>query len=235
MRINRFFGDFDFSKKVIKISDRDIYNQIKNVLRMEIGERIILCDGKLNEALSEIVNLGRSFIELKILDINKNENEFGVYGILYCSMLKKENFELVIQKATEIGIKEIVPIITKRTVKLNLNEKRLNKIIKEAAEQSGRGILPILNKPMHFQDALNKAGGDDLNLFFDPSGKSFAQMSNVKCQLSNVGIWIGPEGGWDEEEIKMAKDKGFKIVSLGKLTFRAETAAIVGSFLAAVF
>ena len=90
---------------------------------------------------------------------------------------KKENFELVVQKAVEIGVKEIIPIITKRTVKLNLKYDRLEKIIKEAAEQSGRGILPILRKAMDFKKAIEEAEQNNINLFFDISGKKFQKIS----------------------------------------------------------
>lgn len=229
-RINRFFGNFDFSKKNLKISDKDLYHQLKNVLRMKIGEKIILLDGKLKEVLAEIRNLNKDFIEFKIIKIKENRNESGIYGILYCSILKKDNFEFVAQKATEIGIKEIIPLICKNTVKLNLKERRIRKIIKEAGEQSERGILPILHSPIKFEDAINKSSENDFNLFFDPSGMTFSQMPKVN-QMLNVGIWIGPEGGWSKEEIDLAKEKKFKILSLGKLLLKAETAAIVASYL----
>lgn len=229
MRLNRFFGDFDFSKEIIKISDKEIFNQLKNVLRMKVGDRVVLCDGNLNEAISQIVGLNKNFIEFKVIKIEKNKNESKIYTILYCSILKKENFEIVVQKVTEIGIKEIIPIICANTVKLNLKEKRLRKIIKEAAEQSGRGLLPILNKPLFFDEAINKAKQNNLNIFFDINGLSFDQILNNN-QVSKIGIWIGPEGGWTNSEIKLAKENDFKIISLGKLTLRAETAAILGSY-----
>lgn len=231
MRINRFFGNFDFSKKIIKIFDKKIFNQIKNVLRMNVGNKVILSDGKLNEAISRIKNINKDFIEFEVESIYKNQNESKIHSILYCSILKKENFEFVVQKATEVGVKEIIPLICKNTIKLNLKEDRLNKIIKEAVEQSGRGILPILHSPIKFENAVEQSSENDSNLFFDPNGAPFSQMSKVKRQMLNVGIWIGPEGGWNNKEIEIAKENDFKIVSLGNLTLRAETAAIIASYL----
>ena len=137
------------------------------------------------------------------------------------------------QKAVEAGIKEIVPVISKRAVKLNLNLKRLNKIIREAAEQSERGIMPILNKPLELSKAIKESQSNNLNLFFDRNGSEFSEVLGIikKDDLKKIGIWIGPEGGWGEEEVKIAKENNFKIVSLGKLTLRAETAAIIASYL----
>src|SRR6185503_3112201 len=91
---------------------------------------------------------------------------------LYCSILKKENFELVCQKATEVGAYAICSIIAERTVKTGLNRPRLEKIIKEAAEQSGRSSLPILLEPMSFPEALSSSKANDLNVLFDKEGKN---------------------------------------------------------------
>jgi len=142
--------------------------------------------------------------------------------------LKKSNFELVCQKATEIGVKEIVPIITKNTVKLNLNFKRLEKIIKEAAEQSKRGILPKLGKILTFREALKKVQNFELKILFDESGKNF---KSLKTKAQKRGVFVGPEGGWDRAEIELAKKENFQILNLGKLNLRSETAAILATFL----
>ncbi len=231
MRLHRFIiRDFDFNKKFIAISDKEIINQIKNVLRLKMDDHVILCDGKLNEALVKITAVRKGEVVGEILEISKNQNEPVRRVILYCSILKRENFELVVQKATEVGVAEIVPIIAKRTVKLKLKEERLKKIIREAAEQSGRGIIPALRDIVDFRKALDNATQNDVNLFFDVSGQKFSDSDFKMRKDGRVGVWIGPEGGWDEKEIELAKKQNFKIVSLGKLTLRAETAAIVASY-----
>ena len=235
MRLHRFIGNFDLSNKGVSANDADFINQAKNVLRLKYGDKLILCDGNLNEAVAEIVNLNKEFVELKILETYKNQNEPASPAggpernvILYCPILKKENFEWAVQKAVEVGVREITPIITARTVKLGLNKDRLEKIIKEAAEQSGRGILPRLNETIIFDEAIKSAKENDLNLFFNIGGKNVQHsMSNI----SKIGIFIGPEGGWDEEEIKKAQSSnGFTIVGLGKTVLRAETAAVIESY-----
>jgi len=239
MRINRFIGNFDLAQTRIKILDREIIHQMQKVLRLKIGDRMVLGDGKAKEVLVQIVNFQKDLIEAEPLECHINANEPKKETILYCSILKKENFETVVQKATEAGIREIVPIIVKRTVKLNINEERLQKIIKEAAEQSGRGILPILNKTLSFEEAMEHAKQNCLNLFFDKSGISIIEKHAHEllplekrfqfCQ--QIGIFIGPEGGWHEDELKIANERKFMIVSLGKTTLRAETAAIVGTYI----
>lgn len=230
MKLHRFIGNFDLLEKFLKIEDREIINQFRNVLRLKISDKVILSDGKSNEAMAQIKQIGKNFIDLEILKVVKNQNESLVNAILYCSILKKENFEVAVQKAVECGIKEITPIITNRTVKLNFKEDRVKKIIKEAAEQSERGVLPILNSVLSFKEALIQAGQNNLNLFFDPMGIDLNKKKFKIKTKDRIGLFIGPEGGWDDEEIKSAKENNFKIISLGNLILRAETAAAIISY-----
>ena len=213
MRPHRFIGNFDLSKKELSISNADFVNQARNVLRLKTGDELILCDGKMNEAVAKILLLAKDKAELEILETIKNKNESENHVNLYCSILKKENFELAVQKAVEVGVKEIIPIITARTVKLGLNHERLNKIIKEAAEQSGRGVLPKLDEAIIFDEALKLAKENDLNLFFQVG---YPPLGHSMSKFKKVGVFIGPEGGWEEEEIEKAQSNGFTIVGLGK-------------------
>ena len=145
--------------------------------------------------------------------------------------MKKENFEIAVQKAVEVGVKEIVPIITARTVKFGLNKERLEKIIKEAAEQSGRGILPNLNEAIDFDKAIIEAKNkNEVNLFFQIG---YPPLGHSMSKFKKIGVFVGPEGGWTEEETKIAQSNGFTLVGLGKTILRAETAAIIASYLTA--
>ena len=156
MRLNRFISDFDLEGQDLSVFDKDILNQVKNVLRLKSGQQILLADGKANEALAEIIEFGGDFFRVKLLQKESNSNESARKVILYCSILKRENFELVAQKATEVGVAEIVPLICERTIKIGFKKERLVKIIKEAAEQSGRGILPVLYEPISFSQAVKQ-------------------------------------------------------------------------------
>ena len=200
MRLHRFIGDFDFNNKKLKIYDDELVGQIRNVLRLKKGDDLILADGKLNEASASIVDFGKGFVEVEISEITENKNEPQIKTTLYCSILKRENFELLAQKATEAGVAKIVPIRTKRTVKINLREDRLAKIMIEAAEQSGRGIVPVLEKTLSLEEALETAKENEINFFFDVSGSNLTAVSKG---FNKAGIFIGPEGGWEEREIEM--------------------------------
>lgn len=232
MRLHRFIGNFNLSGDTIRVEDKEIVGQMKNVLRLKSKDRVILGDGNLNEALIEIEKIDKDLLSGKIIEAYKNLNESEKDVTLYCAVLKKENFELVAQKATETGAKEIIPILTERTVKLNLREDRLLKIIREAAEQSERGLLPKVGKILSFNEALKHSGEHDLNLFFDKSGESNIDPKEL-LEHKKVGVFIGPEGGWSARELEMATENKFKILSLGKLNLRAETAAIVVSYITA--
>ena len=146
---------------------------------------------------------------------------------LFCALLKRENFELIAQKATEIGIETITPILTNRTVKTGFNRERLEKIIREASEQSGRTTLPKLNEPTTLAEAMISVT-PGRSVFFDLSGKELTQ-EEYTSEITSC--FIGPEGGFTEEETETARKAGLIIGSLGKLTLRGETAAIVASFL----
>ncbi len=230
MRLHRFIGEFDFSKGTMEISDHGLINQIKNVFRLKEGDELILCDGKKQEALARITEISKNALGLKIERTQENKNEPENQIFLYCSILRKENFELAAQKATEAGVAEIFPLVTRRTVKTAINLERLEKIVKEAAEQSGRGIVPKIHKPITLNDALRHAEANSTNIFFRPSGMP---VSKVKIYPPKVGVFIGPEGGWDDAETAAAEGTKMTMITLGKLILRAETAAAVGTYLAA--
>lgn len=229
MRLHRFIGDFDFSKEALEISDKDLVNQIKNVFRLKAGGELILGNGKKQEALARITGISKRSINLEVEGLQDNENEPENEIYLYCAILKKENFELAAQKAVEAGATEIFPLITHRTIKTALNLPRLEKIVKEAAEQSGRGIIPKVHEPLSIKDAFRHAESNSCNIFFRPSGMP---ISKVKIFPPKIGVFIGPEGGWDDEETAVAESAKMIMITLGKLILRAETAAFIGTYLA---
>lgn len=127
-----------------------------------------------------------------------------------------------------------MPIVVEQTIKLNIRKDRLEKIIKEVAEQSGRGIVPILQDPIDFEEAAKSAKRNNINFIFDSSGVIFRN-SRLEIRDYAVGVWVGPEGGWTPSELEKARSSGFEIVSLGRLIFRAETAAMIASYLSLTF
>ncbi|MEO0294013.1 MAG: RsmE family RNA methyltransferase [candidate division WOR-3 bacterium] len=229
MRLNYFIGQFDFSKKEIEIEEKEILHKIKNVLRLKVKDKILLGDGNMNEVIVEISKIENRKISGNIVEKRKNNLEPQKEVNLFCALLKKDKFELLCQKVTEIGTRRIFPIISKRSLRLNLNFERLKKIIKEASQQSFRGYLPELNEPIEFQEAILKCKKGDLNLIFDKNGNKID--NKIFKGKNKINIFIGPVGGWEKEEIDFAKENGFLILNLGKLNLRAETAAIIAAFL----
>ena len=227
MKFHRFITPFDLSKKTVIITEQELVRQINKVLHLNIGEQIILCDKSGNELLAEIFSIGKN-VECRVIEKRKNEVESERYVTLYCSILKKDNFDLVVQKATEVGVKEIVPIVCERTIKKEVNLDRLNKIAKEAAEQSGRIFVPIISAPLKLKNAIEKAKENDLNVVFQMIEKNFED--KILNNKKKVGIFIGTEGGWTENEIVAMKENDFLALSLGKTILRGETAAIVASY-----
>lgn len=128
------------------------------------------------------------------------------------------------QKTVEVGVASITPIITERTIKIGLNVPRLEKIILEANEQCGQNIVPLLFPILNFKDAIEGALGE--KVIFHPDADLYVPNKSAK----NISIFVGPEGGFTENEIKLAKDFGFTVASLGSLILRGETAAIIGTY-----
>jgi len=226
-KIHRFIGDFEIGADRLLIRDAELVHQIRSVLKLRKDEEIALADGRGHEALCTIINLSANGVEVSVRsrrDSDLPEREVT----LYCAVLKAENFEFVVEKAVETGALRIVPIITARTVKQAIKQGRLKKIAHEAAEQCGRGIVPEIASPMTLKAAMKEAVDLDVNYFFDTSGEDY---SRPKILSASVGLWIGPEGGWEDFELEAAKENKFIIASLGKLILRAETAATVATYL----
>lgn len=229
MKVHRFITEYEIRNGGIVIADAELLHQWKNVLKFKIGEQLMLSTSLGHEALCQIVDMNKKEAVLKVLSESKNEKDLNKNVTLYLAILKKENFELVAQKATELGVSNIVPVKTERTVKQNLNFERLNKIVKEASEQSGRSTIPKVLDITDFETAIKSIDQSGTNILFDMSGRPFSANSQ---RSKSVNIFIGPEGGFTENEINMAKENSLHIISVSPLTLRGETAAIVAVYLA---
>jgi len=226
MKRHRFVVPFPLAKGSCIVRDREIVHQIGTVLRLSPGEEIILSDGKGHEATASIENVDKKEIRLSVGEVQENESEPHREVTLCLAILKRENFEWAAQKATEVGISRILPLVTKRTVKLDLKRERVQKILREAAEQCGRSRVPELAEPVSFDEALSISADVKWVCALDPDAREMGDVATG----DSVAVFIGPEGGWDPEEIEAARKAGCDIVSLGSLTLRAETAAIIAAY-----
>lgn len=211
-------------------------NHIKNVLRMKLGEELIICDGQGWDYFCEITELGQKEIYVKILSSLKSDTELPVKITLFQGIPKKDKMELIIQKTVELGVFEIVPVSMKRCVaKLEDSKKESKKlerwqnISQAAAKQSGRGIIPMVKQPMTYTQALEYAKTKDIILFPYENAQGMKAAKEAFCKtaaMQSAGIFIGPEGGFDPIEIENAKKAGADIISLGKRILRTETAGL---------
>ncbi len=235
MKIHRFSYNFNFNDGLMMIKDREIIHQMKNVLKLQKSERIVLVDLGKKEALCEIANIANDFLQLKLLE-QKDIVSSRLFEVnLCCSVLKKDNFEWVVQKATEIGVDMITPIVFQKTIKTNLNFKRLETIALEAIEQSERLEKVRINEIFEFKQILLKKIFDgDINIIFNKTGADFVKFfDKIKVRKEKrINLFVGPEGGFSADELFLAEQSGFFVVTLGNTNLRAETAAILASFVA---
>lgn len=166
MKQHRFYLQGQLKPGQITIEDPDFCHQITKVLRFKPGQVLVIFNQDGWEAEAVIDYLSAHKIQVSLRDLRRPEHEPALESFLYCAVLKKENFALVVQKSTEIGIKNIIPLITEHTVKQNINLNRLGAIAREASEQSGRVTLPVIQPALSWEEALSHASNNGANYFF---------------------------------------------------------------------
>lgn len=218
----------------IMITGIDV-NHIKNVLRMKVGEHLSISDGQNVEYDCIITQLQEDCIITQIQSTIENSRELPVRITLFQGIPKSDKLEWIIQKAVELGACEIVPVQMKRSVakiepkKAQKKIERLQAIALSAAKQAKRSVIPTVSMPMSFKEAV--AYGKTMERCLVPyeEERGIAHTRTVIQNLhgiKSIGIYIGPEGGFDEKEIEEVKTAGFEIVTLGKRILRTETAGL---------
>ena len=219
----------------ITITGPDV-NHIKNVLRMKQGEEIVICNGQGKDCYCIISKMSETAIIADIKSKKDTKAELKTRITLFQGLPKKDKMELIIQKAVELGVYEIIPVITKRVVvKLEdkkKEEKKLERwqaIAEGAAKQSGRGMIPRVRHFMTYQEAITAASGMELALVPYENAMGMQNTRNIMSNLNNlksVGVLIGPEGGFEESEIELAKENKIIPITLGNRILRTETAGL---------
>ncbi len=234
--MHRFFIPPEWIDNDKIIFREDVARQMKNVLRIRAGEKVIALDNLGNEFLVEIES-GQQDLNGKILSKKKNEGEPSVHLTLLFALAQREKVEWILQKGTEIGVSRFIPLVTERSLvretgSVESKMERWKTILKEAAEQSGRGIIPELEKPMSFSKGLELCKQLDLGLIAweQEKDKGLKEILHNK-EFQKIGVLVGPEGGFTEEEQQQAIAMGWKSISLGRRTLRMETASLVASAL----
>lgn len=228
MKTHRFFVDQNTKLSgEVSITDRELIHQIKDVLRLKVGMSVIFLNRDGKEFHGELTLVSKDGIKASEISIKKSSNFPKLNVKLYFSMIKKDKAEWVLQKCTELGVSEFHPVISERTEKSKINFDRVEKIIREAAEQSERSDLPILFEPIELEQALEECETEKIVLHMEGQKIDVSQLK----EQESLAIFIGPEGGWGNKDLELFKKHDVKIVSLGENVLRAETASIAVSSL----
>ena len=202
------------------------------MLRLRSGAHIIVLDDTGWEYEVKLKTVESDEIEGAVLNRNLAAGEPRTKITLYQALLKGSNFELVLQKCTEVGVSEFVPMLCERCVAGEPDIKRLDRwksIIIEAAEQSKRGNLPVLQDLTPLNDACNSTNGLSLIPWEEEAIQGIGDILKTNQNAAKVSIFVGPEGGFSPSEIEIARSRGIIPVSLGPRTLRAETAGLVAT------
>lgn len=231
---NFFVYDWQVQGDMVTIEGADV-NHIVNVLRMKVGEEVSVHDDVNRKYLCRIAELQEDKVCLSILEQQASDTELPCRIYLFQGLPKGDKMEWIIQKGVELGAYAIVPVATKRAV-VKLDEKkaqkkvaRWNSIAESAAKQSGRGMIPEVLPVMKFAEALQFAEDLDLNLIPYEKAEGIADTKQRIAEIrpgQSIGIFIGPEGGFEEAEVEMAKEKRAIPVTLGRRILRTETAGM---------
>lgn len=218
----------------IRVIGPDV-NHIKNVLRMGAGEEVLISNGVDKDYLCEVTSVTSQEVTARILTVEEGGRELPARITLFQGLPKGDKMELIIQKAVELGAYEIVPVETKRTV-VKLDKKkeeaklrRWNAVSESAAKQSKRLIVPEVTGVKSLKEALVFSKEFDVTVIPFENAKGMERTREILSQVKpgmNVGIFIGPEGGFEDSEIELSESFGAKTVTLGKRILRTETAGL---------
>lgn len=211
---------------IVRVQERDVVHQIANVLRMHLNEECYLLDNHGNKLKCKIIDMCKKSVSFEVVDSAICLADKKFLRLCIAVPKKPSTLELILQKATELGVDQIVPLYTKRCQISELHKgDRLKAIIKEAAEQSEKCFLPELTELVSLENYLknHKSG---LLLGSDPWNYDFKLKELGADTGENITIIIGPEGGLTDEELEMIRKTGGRIFLLGEAVLRMETAAI---------
>lgn len=238
MTRRRFYAPPDaFAADGVLLSEEES-RHLRDVLRLRAGDEAQVFDGEGREFACVVREAGgrREAARLEVRGtVEPSSPEPPLFLCLAVSLLKGEKFDLVVQKAVELGVGLVKPLLTKRTDVRLRDERdaakrveRWKRLALEAAKQSGRARVPNVTPPCAFETFVNAEPGTDFLqvMFAEREGTGLSELPRGEAPPSDVTALVGPEGGWEDEEIELARAHGWHVVTLGGRTLRAETAAI---------
>ena len=221
-----FLPAFKSGQTHLKLEGTEFHHLVR-VRRFVSGDEIWVVNGLGLAARAAIDTIGDSSLNLRVLEEQENRGELGVNLILAVANLKGDHLNLIVEKATELGVTEIIPLLTHRTIKKGVNKKRLERIAIAAMKQSRRSRCPQIHELTPFSIAVKNLSEAN-HLFCYGSDSSSPIVSSIQKMRAStpVVIWIGPEGDWSKDEIDLASISDYTFTGLGPRRLRAETAAI---------
>lgn len=229
-----FVDDSNISQNEIIITGKDV-NHIKNVLRLKENDKILISNGQDKDFYCIISKINNDEVVTLIDSVLEESNELPSKICLFQGLPKNDKMELIIQKAVELGVYEIIPVAMKNcVVKLDAKKeaskiKRWEAISESAAKQSKRCIIPSIHNVLSFKEAVEYASTLDVNIVPYENQKGIEETRRVVGNIKrgqSVGIFIGPEGGFDDKEIEEVLSKSFIPLTLGRRILRTETAGM---------
>ena len=226
MRLHRFYSSEKIGTRTeLTIIDADVVHQIRRVFRLRPEDFIIMFDGSGYEYTCAIMSYDEE--DRMTLAVRESAHarftpSLGQRLWLFAALVKKDTFETIVEKATELGVTDIVPVLAERSEKKSTNEARVSKIVMEASEQSGRGDLPTVHEVMSLKDCIDLCGSEGITRMtaFHTDGAQFRHAGDSQIEA----LFIGPEGGWSPSEVDLFHTAKILVRCLGPQVLRAETA-----------
>jgi 16S rRNA (uracil1498-N3)-methyltransferase len=217
---------------MLKVEGEEV-KHIKKVLRLRAGDEVVVFDGLGKEFEGTIVEEGLSSVMIKIQKVYSSKKDSPLEVTLAQSLLKGEKMDYLIQKATELGVKDVIPFLSSRSVPLLdklgklKRHHRWERIAIEASKQCGRSVVPKIESLQDYSEILRRASPNTLRLiFWEREGTKLKEILERSKESKKIFFVIGPEGGLSKGEVEEAKRAGFIPVTLGKRILRAETASL---------
>jgi 16S rRNA (uracil1498-N3)-methyltransferase len=236
--MDRFFVPAESLQRDHVELSRELSRRVRHVLRLRPGDRVILLDGRGGECEAVLEDVAGPSVRATVVARREGLSEPKTRVILYQSIVKGDRFDWVLEKGTEIGVSKFVPLLSRRSVvqvrpERSERRERWQRIVIESAEQCGRSRLPELAPAAHLDDVVSSAEGLRL-LPWENEGRTTLRQELRRAlaegeEIAGVSIFIGPEGGFAQEEVDQAIALGARVVSLGPRTLRSETAGIVAA------
>lgn len=227
--MKKLFTEYDGISEKIYLNEEQSRHITKS-LRMKKGDMLTVCTGDGNDYGCIIDDINKDGARLAVCYKQASDSEADIKISLYQGVPKGDKFEDIIQKCTELGVYEIIPVLTKRCVsrpqekQAEKKRQRYARIALEAAQQSGRGIVPEIKKMTELKTAVSQCEADIKIVFYEGGGEPLSAL--IKKDAKSAAVFIGPEGGFEKEEVELLKQNGAVAATLGKRILRTQTAPV---------